>query len=138
MNVALAVFDALNSFNRKITRREIEREAGLSKKSVEMGLFTLRKMKLLAEEKHPRRLGLYGLVMDAERPQSRRGRYERTEPVRLANSRAATAYHSAAMPPSHFAAPGGVRLVIKGMLETQCSGLNVFSTCLLSSTWKRS
>jgi hypothetical protein len=145
MHVALSVFDVLNSFNRPITRREIEEETGLSKNSVENGLFTLRRLSLLIELKHPRRIGKYSLIEGAERPQTLRGRYERTDEIKQMNSDGKRTFHmtrhivpsSVASPPSHASAPGGARLVIKGMLDVQRQAHPATGRCLLSLVWKK-
>lgn len=146
MSAAVEVFKALRSFDRPASRAEIERESGLEYDQVHEALRTLARHGLLVKlVDAPRRRGLYQLSEDARKPETARGRYERTEMhrqqiaalVRARRAGHAPPSYSPAAPPSHSAAPGALRTVVKGILDTRHESPSSFSVCTLETFWKR-
>lgn len=145
MRLILSVFDAMRSFNRSVTRMEIERESGLNKYAVEKGLCGLMRRGLLVIHAEPRKRGLYGLVPGAERPEDLRGKYTRDEEHRIAAAQRVHAQrsggfvgdYSPARPPSHSAQPGALRIVVKGILDVRHAPTDAFAPCALEQAWKR-
>lgn len=142
----LRVYAALRSFNRPATRREIERESGLSRDAVAAGLRGLdrpgRRL-LVRVQVEPGLRGLYALVAGAPAPTDLRGRWLHDEAWRERQRQGVQAYqaaraagtvpaahrlalaervHTTAMVPTHFSAPGALR--------TEAT-----SRCLLAELW---
>ena len=145
MRVALIVFDALRTFDRPATRRELERESGLDYDQVHEGLRTLNRAGLLLKDvEGERRRGLYQLISGAVRPVTARGHYPRDTVhrqqvaalVRARRAGAAVPTYSPARPPSHAAAPGTLRIVVKGILDVRHPPAAPFSPCALAKFWK--
>lgn len=74
MRLIVAVYEALRSFARPATRREIEREAGLTMEQVRKGLDGLNRRAALVVDGAPRQLTTYALKPNAARPVEGRGR----------------------------------------------------------------
>lgn len=145
MRLILAVFDAMRTFDRSVTRMEIERESGLNKYAVEKGLCGLMRRGLLVIHTEPRKRGLYGLVPGAKRPEDLRGHYPRDDEHRIAAAQRAHARrsgvfvgdYSPARPPSHNAQPGALRVVVKGVLDVRHATPAEWAPCALEQAWKR-
>jgi len=145
MRVALVVFDALRTFDRPATRREIERESGLDYDQVHEGLRTLTRAKLLLKiVDGERKRGLYQLIAGAQRPTTARGHYQRDAAHRqqiaaLVRARRAgidLPTYRPASPPSHSAAPGTLRIIVKGVLDIRRPADATFGACALAKIWK--
>ena len=106
MRLILATFDALLTFDRAATRREIEREGGLTKDEVRKGLCGLARRGCLIKEVVPCRGGVYRLTPGCARPEDVRGRFERSVEYR-AKLRQAYLKHVAARGP---APQGGIAI----------------------------
>jgi hypothetical protein len=162
MRLITKVFLALQSFDRPATRRELERESGLSKDDVRTGLKGLTRRSLIVAEVLPRRRGTYRLVPGAVMPEELRGKFIRDAAFCERLRRAHLGYHaasaptpqpmhsapipqqasssySAASPPTPSNAPGGARLVVKGMLEASAFGHSTAfpAACALAEVWKK-
>lgn len=74
MRLILNVYDALRTFDRPATRRELEKESGLLPEQVRKGLDGLRRHHLLVVYGPPRFRCTYELVAKAPRPIEIRGR----------------------------------------------------------------
>lgn len=134
MRVTVKVFEALRTFDRPATRREIERESGLNYDQVHKALRALDTAGLLRRQVDGARIrGLYQLVAGAEPPADRRGSYARQESHRRPTGRRAA--YSAARAPSHDAQPGGLRLVVRGILDLKHQPKQPFSPCALAQLW---
>lgn len=161
MRLIRLVFNALKTFDRPATRRELERESGLSKDEVHKGLKGLARRSLIIAEVLARRGGTYRLVPGAKMPEDLRGRFVRDAAFCERVRRASLGYHAARMysaHPTHFSqagegapmgkysvasppapsnAPGAVRLVIKGMLEgSSAIDAPMGLPCALAEFWK--
>jgi hypothetical protein len=161
MRLIKRVFLALKTFDRPATRRELEREAGLSKDDVRTGLKGLARRSLIVAEVMPRSGGTYRLVPGATMPEDLRGKFtrdaafcERLRRVHLGyaaarlpnlhahvaqaeHPQATFARYSVASPPAPSNAPGAARIVVKGVLDI--SGhvdAAVLPTCTLAECWK--
>lgn len=152
MRLILAVFDALRTFDRPATRREIEREAGLTFDEVRQGLRGLAKRGVLTVDGGMRCRAVYALTPAAQRPTEMRGRYERTAAGRAAiaaRAREGDAFlgiivldeplhpYRAAMPPSHRAQPGSLRTATSGQVLRKGVPAS-FGPCLLAAVWRKS
>jgi hypothetical protein len=145
MRVAIIVFEALRTFDRPATRREIERESGLGHDQVHDGLRTLARAGVLHRMVERMRLrGLYQLVAGARPPATLRGRYERTpehrqklgELVRAARARGPA--RDAPAPAPAMPRPGVPRVIVKGVLDLKPSRQYPANTepCLLDIVWR--
>lgn len=143
MRLILIVFDAMRTFDRRVTRLELERETGLNKRQVENGLCALMRRGLLLIDGTQRQRGCYGLTPGAQRPEDLRGHYAREPDFRALQSQSRAravgvplADYSPARPPSHASQPGGLRLVVKGILDTRSQAPPAFARCELERLWK--
>lgn len=148
----LAVFDALRSFDRPCTRSEIEREALLTRDEVRIGIDGLRRRHAVRMEGLPRQQATYRLVPGAERPEDRRGHYDRSEEIRERHA-LAHVKHRAAMPRGgasvvpagqHQYSPAmgpssdvmvGARRQVKGGMSLGGSN-NTIPSCELAQIWR--
>lgn len=156
-----AVFDALRTFDRPATRRELERESGLSSDQVAAALRSLFRQKLLERDVAGRQRGTYWLAPGAQRPEDQRGRFTRDDEYRrrmrsayldyhaarphgalvprhegASIGAAASQHHSSARPPSAAAASGVTRVIVRGVLDLQPStAASAVGSCLLADVW---
>lgn len=163
MRLIKTVFAVLRTFDRPATRRELERESGLSKDDIWAGLKGLARRGLIVSEVMPRRRGAFRLVPGAAMPEDLRGKFVRTaafcERVRASQlgyhvaraptpqpmimqvepPRASVGKYSVASPPAPSNAPGAARIIAKGMLEVSRQGeATLFeSPCALAEIWKK-
>lgn len=148
MQLILAVYDALRSFDRPCTRAEIEREALLTRDEVRIGLDGLRRRHAIRMEGLPRQQATYRLVPGAERPEDLRGQYERSEEQRRRMRHRASApgvtgprfamdgpaSYSPAAGPSRNAMPGAARQVKGGISFGNASSI---TPCALALSWRK-
>ena len=149
MRLILTVFDALRTFDRPCTRAEIESASGLKTDDVGKGLKGLMRRRCLRIVGEPRRVTTFALVPGAARPLDLRGIAGKSDITRrrIAAARRAGATpeihilaplglsHRAAMPPSHRAEPGALRVVKKGL---GLSGGDLPTRpCALAEIWRK-
>ena len=134
MLAVLKVYAALRSFDRGATRRELEVETAMDKRSVQHGLAGLLRRQLLIVDGAPNRLSTYRLIDGAELGGTLRGRYDRVaEPLMPAPRDD----YSPARPPSHTAQPGASRMVVKGILDVHRRQPDSFGPCALAELWRK-
>lgn len=145
MRLILAVFDALRTFDRPCTRAELQRESGLDKDEVHLGLRGLDRRHMLAVEGNPRSRGLYQLTPEAKRPEDLRGKYVRAAEHRAQASIARRAHRPArpamtaavaALAPRAPAAGGCVRAVVRHGIGLT-GGNTPIAPCALAQAWRR-
>jgi hypothetical protein len=146
-----AVFDALATFDRPCTRAELERESGLTKDQVHLGLRGLDRRHVLLVDGAARSRTVYQLLPGAQRPEDLRGKFARSDEFKALQSAARRGLHasrpattaavaaisphggqySPARPASHGAAPGALRTHAPGVAAAPSAPL------LLAQLWRR-
>lgn len=101
MHLIRTVFAALRTFDRAATVRELQRESGLDRDELHMGLRGLDRRHLIVKDAVPRRAGVYRLIPDAELPQDLRGRFERDDEYRAKLRRTRLDFCAARVATSH-------------------------------------
>lgn len=127
------VFDALQAADRPLYRTEIENATGLLKDEVYKCLIALARRRVLVKDGSERHRAKYSLVPGAQRPEDRRGQFERTATHRQlkATLRLAALGRACVVPQSNYSpARAPVQHAPVGR-----SNVQVTDACLLAQLW---